>query len=465
MTNALATRPIKGYRASQNADGTWDIFDVPIYAANVRSFGLMPVLDKKTGDVVPQEMIVNHDAAWLEGTIATAQLDYAEREYRAPLHIHHHNRGEKVEEAGEIMPRYVKKIMYEGSPLDTLFADLHNVPDAVYQQIAAKRLRYRSAECPMSMDERPEIKSLALLPHQPPHFKLPPLVTDGTPMTANAQALVGCYSSKTGIQMLSLFDAQEDTDQAGGRIIDDQKDVKDPARDASKGDVRAQDENQDTNKKGGFMEKLLLLMTAIAAKMGIGVSDANAMPKGPAEQPKGDETKDPMALALAQAKVAPTSALPVASFDPSEWAAMKAKMAVYDARFAAVDADGKAKTDVEKALADLKGFNVTDTMRSEMLEAAKLGDKPLAMYVSTIKTYGIKDPPKDPLTTGLAGMSRDPYPAEVLAYQAQGEAVLAKAVENWQSYKSLGNRVSHVKLADWLKVNVAAGAGENFFGN
>jgi hypothetical protein len=464
VTNA--TR--KGYRASQNGDGTWDIYDVPIYAENVRSFGLIPVLNKKTGEVAAEELVIRHDAKWLQKSIETAQLDYEERGYRAPLHINHHGKGEKVEEAGEIMPRYVTNTLYEGKLLATLFADLHNVPQAAYELIKAKRLRYRSVEVSSGDDEKPEIKGLALLPHQPPHFKLPPLVVEDAPVTA-------AYGSKAGLQMLCHFDSDTDMTKdkvkskqaSGGQVIDDNRDV--VASDDTNADLEnkgaggsedGQEDSKDLKSKGGFMDKLLLLITAMAAKMGIGVDEKAAMPKGPAEQPKGDETRDPLALNPAYA----AKALPMASFDPSEWMQMKAKMAAYDARFAAVDADTNAKGAVEKALADLKGFNVTDKMRTEMIEAAKLGEKPLAMYVSTIKTYGIKDPPKDPLAGGLA-FSKDPYPAEVLAYQSKGEAVLAKAVEGWQGYKAMGDRVAHIKLEDWLKINVAANDGGNFFGN
>lgn len=470
MNNENA-RAFKGYRASKNADGTWNIFDVPIYAANVRDFGLMPAIDKKTGEIVPEQMIVAHDAEWLGSAIATAQLDYEERGYRAPLHIHHHGKGEKVEEAGEIMPRYVKKTLYEGKLLDTLFADLHNVPNAAYEMIKARRLRYRSVECPMSMKDRPEIKSLALLPHQPPHFKLPPLVVD------EAQTLVGAYAGKTGVQMLSLFEADTEDPELGKRTAkmgdepgeatghSKENGPKDQIEGAGKV-ASAQDE--DTKSKGGFMDKILLLLTALCAKMGIGADDSqSAMHKGPAEQPRGEETKDPLKLAAAyeakiRAAAASAGALPVASIDPSEWMAIKAQNAAFQARFEAMDSDKNAKTAVDTALAKLKGRNITDKMRADLLEAAKLGEKPLAMYVSVIESSVPMDPPASVLP-GFAA-PKEGYPAEVLAYQAQGEDALQKAVECWGTYKALGARVSgRINLADFLKTNVSAELGVNFF--
>lgn len=441
----------KAYRATKNHDGTWNIYDVEIYAANVRSFGMVPVL-AKDGDIKPEELVLKHDGDWLQQAIETAKVDFDERGYEAPLHVNHHGRDEQVVEAGTIMPRYVRKTLYEGKLLDTLFADLRNVPDAIYQQIKAGRLRYRSAEVPPTMQAKPEIKGLALLPHQPPHFKLPPLRVENAEENL---ALAGMYSTGKTLHMLSCFEA--DTDE--GREETSQ------ANDKSTGDQSVK--NEDPKSKGGLMEKLMLLLSAIAAKLGIGTDDTqSSMPKGPAEQPRGDEAKDPLKLdpaAAYRAKVQPvTPGLPVMSIDPAEWTALKAKLAVYDSRFANMDAETNAKTAVDKALDKLKGRNITDKMRADLFEAAKLGEKPLAMYVSVIEAAIPLDPPKDPLSISAAAGSREPYPAEVLSYQAQGEAVLAKAVESWQTYKVLGARVAHVKLADFLKANVSAELGQNF---
>lgn len=510
MTNINPTR-FKGYRAEQNVDGTWNIFDVPIYAANVRSFGLIPVLDKATGEVRPEELILRHDAAWMEKAIETARLDYEERGYEAPLNINHNGRDEQVMEVGTIMPRYVKKTLYEGVMLDTLFADLRSVPEAIYQQIKAKRLRYRSVECPPSMDARPEIKALALLPHQPPYFKLQPLTIDTDAVPGNASAKVASY--KTGKSVFALFDANY---EGGGKVVDDaddkepkggshsksggmgaMSDVTDDPNDNTNGksrgnadaasnkdatdttaraDKNANADDDDTDgdltdpknlkSKGGFMDKLMALLTAIAGKMGIGPDDTQgAMPKGPAEQARGDETRDPLAMNYAAPKaVKAVATLPTASFDPAEFMAIKAKMALYDARFESIDKQGTIKKQVDAAVTELKGYNLTDKMVADMNEAAALGEKPLAMYVSTIKTLGVKDPPKDPMGMLLAKAGRESYPAEVMAYQAQGEEALARAGEEWATYKALGERVAHVKLADFLKVNVAAKSGGNFFG-
>jgi uncharacterized low-complexity protein len=458
----VSDKKIRGYSAKQNPDGTWDILGVPAYGANSRSFGKIPVM--VNGKIEDQEIGVNHDADWLKKAIETAKLDYEERGYMAPLHIHHHGDSDKVERAGFFMPREVRRMVYGGKPLDILFVDLLKIPDRVYRLVKAGELPYRSVEVSRESDAEPEIKSLALLEHEPPYFKLPLLTIENESARVSSSvqdgALVAAYKAGGGV-INFLYRAEDAEEEKGG----DDKPAPDPAVEGKPGEaVKADDETKKIESKtmeGSLMDKILLLLTAMCQKMGVGIGDDKAaMGGGPAEQPTDKEQKE-----IAGGSPAPAGAFnaPVASFDPAEWAQMRAEITCLKEQIRAFSAEKDLDAKVDGAVADLKGRPVTEKMRAELRAAAALGEKALAMYVSTVKNYVPQDPPADPLAGQIAAAaSGDAIPSEVLEYQGKGEKALALAVESWKAYKALGSRVGQTGLKAWLARNVAAGMGQSF---
>lgn len=180
MTTAVAQRTtatlpagIRGgaYAATQNPDGSWNVLDVPVFAAHERH-------GKKV------------DKAWLEGAVRRAQ-ELRASNYVAPLHVGHHPDGD-VERAGFFLPKRVESRAFAGGqPLPVVVADLLAVPADVYAEIKAGRLPYVSVE--VADLNKPEISSLALLQDEAPFFKFP-LLTIGqersaeTPLVASAGA-------------------------------------------------------------------------------------------------------------------------------------------------------------------------------------------------------------------------------------------------------------------------------------
>lgn len=146
---------LDGYEAHQNPNGTWTILDVPFFSAHTDERGAEPE---------------TYDAGWLTDAVKLAQAREQGDGYLAPLHIQHHKPGSNdVQFAGKIRLRDVKALLYEGRPTPTIFGDLVEVPDDVYQEIKQGALPYRSVE--IHGPDRPEILSLALLDHEVPYFR------------------------------------------------------------------------------------------------------------------------------------------------------------------------------------------------------------------------------------------------------------------------------------------------------
>ena len=150
------------YRAEQAPDGSWTIYDVPVFSAHERKLS--------TGEVW------KCDAGWLGGALAAAKVRHAEGYYH-PAHVRHHALGAPGQDdsgviaAGHVRFSRLGELRIAGKPTPTLFADLVGVPAEVYQQIRAGRLPYRSAE--ILDTSSGEIDSLAFLDHEVPFFRYP----------------------------------------------------------------------------------------------------------------------------------------------------------------------------------------------------------------------------------------------------------------------------------------------------
>jgi len=144
------------YKAKQAGDGTWTIYDVPIFAVHVddRAGGKPLAFTRK----------------WLEKALSRGKTRHAEG-YYPPLHISHHGEEGSVEAAGRVRFTEIKPHPHGGKEIATLFADLVGVRPDVYQRIRKGELSYRSVEI-LDVDT-PEIDSLALLDDQVPYFRFP----------------------------------------------------------------------------------------------------------------------------------------------------------------------------------------------------------------------------------------------------------------------------------------------------
>ena len=170
------------YRAEKAQDGTWTIFDVPVFSAHERKLA--------------SGKVWKCDAGWLGGALAAAKVRHAEGYYH-PAHVRHHSLGAPGQDDSEVLAaghvRFARlgELRIAGVQTPTLFADLVGVPQEVYEQIRAGRLPYRSAE--ILDTSSGEIDSLAFLDHEVPFFRYPLLrvspaveVTTTRPAVASA---------------------------------------------------------------------------------------------------------------------------------------------------------------------------------------------------------------------------------------------------------------------------------------
>jgi len=139
------------YAAKKQSDGTWTIYNVPIFAEHERNG-------------------VNVDKAWLEAAVRKDQARRAEH-YKAPVHIEHTGGSTAPARAGHFELTRVGRDRYEGAERYILYANIVGVPDATFQRMKRGELPYRSPEVHDLND--PEINSLALMESEVPYFRFP----------------------------------------------------------------------------------------------------------------------------------------------------------------------------------------------------------------------------------------------------------------------------------------------------
>lgn len=144
-----------GYRATQNEDGTWTVYDVPIFADSVF-------------DIDGEDFTL--DREWQDGALRRAQ-ERAAFGYFSPLHINHTSDPRGKVAAGLFLPKRVARFAFSDGEKWTTFADYLRVPDAVFQMMRRGELPYVSIE---GKDVRKrEISACALMPDTVPHHKFP----------------------------------------------------------------------------------------------------------------------------------------------------------------------------------------------------------------------------------------------------------------------------------------------------
>ena len=113
----------------------------------------------------------NIDGAWQKKAVERAQFDYRGGRFAAPIHKGHHKQiaFEDPEFLGFVLPSGVGRMALEGEEQDVMFAD-YKLKKSAFERAQKGELPYASVEPDW---EKGEIQSLALLDSKPPHFKLP----------------------------------------------------------------------------------------------------------------------------------------------------------------------------------------------------------------------------------------------------------------------------------------------------
>lgn len=171
-----ATATIKGgrYRSAKQADGTWSIFDVPIFASCERT------LTTPSGATVTLKV----DRKWQEEAVAKAQAK-AKNGYLSPLWVTHDTG--KRDRLGFILPKRVEARPVGDHAEDATIADYVGLTETAVADFEAGKYPYVSAEVPVKSTREPVIHGAALLNERPFHEFPIQTVASGSAVSDPAQ--------------------------------------------------------------------------------------------------------------------------------------------------------------------------------------------------------------------------------------------------------------------------------------
>ncbi len=488
---AAAHAPGGDYTAVRASDGTYAILDVPVYVERY----FKPEIGSK-GMVLPA---VDHDGAFLRKCIARAQYREKFDRFLAPLHLIHHDTGEAVVYAGKFRAKEVRETMYEGRRTATVFADLIEIPAAIYAEVKAKLWPGRSVEFLNRYD--PEINSLALLNHDVPWARLPALsvgreiaekgsIQKSVAPRTNAVALASARTDAAArvtvrfpnVEAAAMAKAKTAVPEAPASIPpvappvapavaaappfpkkDDEEapkeegEKKTPAANAeatppeappapAAEPVEAPPEEAadgDDSALANIVSMLQMLMTAL------GIAPPSQKPAGPGNPVDAPNGVQAPGLSRAAPVVEDPAAAARAKADADELAALRGEKAAH-ARAQGIQAV------VAAAEADLKGVNLSDADHAEIRRLAETGgEASVKAYAAAVKTHAPQDPPR---SLEAARLATETEPPEVAAYAKQGPAVHEAARMLSRSFAEVGKYTPGLTLTKFISSNLASAA-------
>jgi len=421
------------YRHAKGLDGTFTIFDVPIFSVNTRGN------DKE----------LEFGVDWLHGALATAQ-QRQEEGYLAPLHVRHHGDAQVAEAAGKFRLTRVGSIMHGGEEVPTVFADLVGVRPAVFDRIQRGELSYRSVEI-LDVNEQ-EIDSLALLDDEVPFFRFPLLrvaeakapLDSGTRITTLAQGGPILAYSQTGDRVRSLAYYVTEAPMTTPNTATGKADTDAKATFAA-------------NAEQVLMQIFQLLKQVIEPQQ-----EGMPNPQAPAEQPapamqqgmgQGQGMGQRMGLFSAETAPAPAETKPE---QQASTATELVAQGAQDALVARMDrmertfGEFMASQQVEAKASQLQaaGFGV-DHVNTFRAAAAKGGLDAALSYAQGMERIGPSEPPTH-WTGEINPHTSSMDPPEVAAFAAQGPEALSTARDLFGSWS---RSESPIKFNDYVSAN------------
>lgn len=148
------------YKAKREADGSYSIFGVPVFAE-------VPKGEKGA----PFDL----DRAWLQAAVDVSKVRHGEG-YLAPLHFQHHDGRSENYKSGHYVLSRVGRERIGGRLQWTAYANFLKLTEGDFASIMSGHVPYRSVE--IDKYEEFEIESLALLSHHTPFHKFKLLNAD-----------------------------------------------------------------------------------------------------------------------------------------------------------------------------------------------------------------------------------------------------------------------------------------------
>lgn len=379
-------------RAEQAADGTWTIYDVPIFAAH---------RDVRRGEGV------EYSRDYLDRVIRHHKARFDRERYLAPVHVSHH--GAETAKVGHLLPTRVEQRDYEGEPLDFLLADLCLIPDDQFRALKRLACPYPSVEISPT---HPEIFSLALLQDEAPFFRQMLSIGQSTPYrpTAAAAPAVGYRALAQGRRAI-LF-------SFGGRTVDVDQDKMDPEKKAAEASGQGVDAIVQAVTQA-IAQGMQALIAKIDEKLGGAPQPSDGPTTGPAEMD-------------AYGRVAKKSAEPqTTAYAAGAHQALADELGEMRKRFAALEAERATAKAIDEAEAKLRAKGITAD-RARLSQYAAKGAAYLTGYVDAAVTHHVATPPT--WTGELPAPVKDA--AEVTKYAAQGPEQLKRARELQRQYEA-----------------------------
>ena len=400
------------YKAEQARDGTWTIYDVPVFGAHVDNRGSEPLVFSRS---------------WLVKALKAAQTRHSEG-YYPPLHIRHHGE-EGVEAAGRVRLTRVADHPHGGSPIPTIFADLVGVKQEVYDRIRGGELPYRSVE--ILDTSRAEIDSLALLDDEVPFFRFPLLrVGKETPLKKTQTPVLAYQASGGRAAVLFNFGAPSMIDQ--GTSVEKAEDAP-PA----------------------WAQQLLSSMEAIAKALGANKQDEEE------EEESEEKAEDEESEEKEREEKSP----PMKKAEPLEVgkalsasAAGEAKLMALQATLGKMQGEMKAMKQtkrLDERASRLRSCGFSEDYLNKFYSVAKdKGEVAAGVFADTLEQLSPVEP--DPRFRGelrAPGGSSGIDPKEVSKYATKGPEVLELARSLHRSYKATQPEMD---LGEYLEINMDA---------
>lgn len=380
---------MRGYRAKQNEDGTWNVLDVPIMA------------DFESG----HRKLKRVDRAWMEAAIERCSARFRQDGYLPACHVNHHgDPGRPTSRVGHFSLTRASREMFEGQPRWVLFANLTRIPEATYQRIKSGELPYRSVEV-HEPGGPPEVDSLALLEDEAPFFKFGVLTIDEeSPNTETSPTLLsGSHAPavavcRAGSAIRALFRLQEETmepdETGGGATLDDVMKALAALASMIQGKGAEAEEHLGDESPVDESEKMM--------------DD---------DKPK-DETEEMACVGEGAGGSAKGDMLSALQSLRSDFAKLSASNAAQSERLDARDRTDTVSSRIDKAHEDLKGWPVSDKAKSAIATFAAQGQPVLDSFIEQFKQDVPQDPPKD-FETFVGGLDAED-PEEVSAFSGKG---------------------------------------------
>ena len=449
MSSPLPDLPGGRYTAQQNADGTWNVLNVPIFAEHVV-------------DVGDEKFKINK--AWMVAAMRKAQRRFNQDQYLPPLHINHHDTGRETKLAGFYKIRSVSKQRYEGKPLWVMAADLVNVPDAVYQEIRAGLLPYRSVE--IHDIDKPEVDSLALMPDEVPFFRLAMLtigkeVEAREPVAINKRSVpVRAYhdTGKRAKQVLLHFP----TEAVVTKYRDDDDELLDNGEDAEEIEIIVEDEgDEEVEEQMAAGDSLRAALQSASESLQSALSALGGLEdKEPDESLADDDGDDdddaPKPVDMREDWSAKSQAV------RSDYANSSQDLAKYMAKVDALEKKQATGSLLRKALKELKPYGMDDEGTAKKLRRLFRSGGTVAVqtYVDTVQEIAQREPAPWTGDVPTAAIRLDPAAQSFASFGAEATE---RAQRYAGEYDQLAKRMSlsyskdqHVKeclLRDGFKVN------------